>query len=257
MPKEIPADQAKLADQLGSDNAAAVAEFVDGRIKVAIKGLRKEVISLVGQQKENIEAAKVDGSAEAAEVSNEGTRAVQAADQAVKEATEDPTPEKAEAADQAVKVAKEKVDKAESDLEAMVRDHDEVLHGEENGLIRRVAELEEAQTRNSASIEGLWVNVRANARAIAYGTTAGLARIARLTGTTFVVGILIWLFVVAVSERVTFANSWQNGIGIAAIVAGLVAVIMTAMLDGWGRETPQAEAQADVGVDIVHGGTRH
>lgn len=255
MPKKSNYEVVKNA--LGTKTADAIRGLAREEAEDVINGLREEVSGLVARQVENIEVAEAEGSPEAAEAADKGTVAVQAADQAVKEAKADPTPERAAEAAEAVEVAKEEVDKAESDLEAMVRDHDEVLYGEENGLIRRVAELEEGQTRNSASIEGLWVNVRANARAIAYGTTAGLARIARLTGTTFVVGILIWLFVVAVSEKVTFANSWQNGIGIAAIVAGLVAVIMTAMLDGWGRETPQAEAQADVGVDIVHGGTRH
>lgn len=246
-----------VENTLGTITANAIRGLAREEAEDVIKGLREEVAGLVAKQAQNIEAAEAEGSPEAAKVADEGTKAVQAADQVVKEAKADPTPEKAAVAKEAVETAKEKVDKAQLDIEGMVRDHDHTLYGEEAGLVRRVAKLEEGQSGLSASVEGLWVSVRANAKAIAVGTTAGLARIARLTTAVFAAGVLIWLFVVMVSDSVTLGNSWQNGIGIPAIAAGLVYVIMAARLDGRGhRETP-AEAQADAGVDIVRGGAQH
>jgi len=230
--------------------AEAIATFVDGRIN----GLREELTTLVGQQKANIEVAKAEGSPEAAAAANEGSAAANEAKAAVKEAEADPTPEKVEQATGKVKKAKLKVAEAESELAAMVAKHDNELYNEDNGVLCRLKRLEENQTGLTSSVEGLWVKVQANAKAIAFGTTAGLARIARMSTGVFGIGVLLWLLVVLVFDKVTLGNSWSEGLGLAAIAAGLVYIVQASMLDGRGRSrNAQAEAEANAGVDIVRG----
>jgi hypothetical protein len=239
-----------LAEALDGSNrqrAEAIGTFVNGRIAAAIDHLREEVTGLVVRQKENISEAKGSDDSEVKASANESTKAVKAADEAVKQAEADPTPEKAAKASAKVEEAKDKVDKTESDLTARVSALEE---GRENHE-QRICALEDGQTGLAASVEGLWVSVRAHAHAIATGGGAvtGLRRAARLTIATFLVVVAIWLLLVFTPW--VSLGSWNVGLGLAAIAAGLVYAWQLATLEDNLPEVPQAEAQANAGVDIV------
>lgn len=112
---------------LGEITANAIRGLAREEAESVVRGLRQEVVSLVGQQERNIEVAEADGSSEAAKVANEGTAAVVAAEQVVEEAKADPSPERVEAAVEAVEEAKEKVEEVKSDLDQRVADIEETL----------------------------------------------------------------------------------------------------------------------------------
>ena len=112
---------------MGSDNATAVAKFVDGRLEARIGDLREQVEGLVKRQDGNVSAAREEGSAEAAKTANEGTRAVKEAEAAVKKAAAEPTPEKEAEAGEKVEEAEKSVDKTERDLAKRVGDVEETL----------------------------------------------------------------------------------------------------------------------------------
>jgi len=248
---KTPKDVSKLAEQLDGTNnqqrAKGIADFVDGRIAVAVNGLREEVTEMVGRQKVNIAAAKDEGSPEAKESANDATGAVKAADESVKAADKSGSPEDVSKAADKVAKAKDKVDKIESDLARLVAKHEDELYAEDDGLRDRVKKLEDNQTGIIAKLDGLVVMVQAHAHAIANGggTTTGLRKASRLAIATFVAVVAIWLLVVLVSSLTL--GSWNIGIGLAAIAAGLVFALKTATM----KDDPRAEAKADAGVDIV------
>lgn len=96
------------------------ADAIRGMIHDEIDGLREEVTELVSRQKENVAAAKEEGSSEAAKVANAGTKAVKAADEAVKKADASGDPEDAAEAKDKTEEAAEVVTQVESDLAARV-----------------------------------------------------------------------------------------------------------------------------------------
>lgn len=243
-------DIEKLGRQVGGQNAAAIAELVDSRIAAALAGLREELAELVARQAINIENAKAEGSPEVKAGTNEATLAIKDANAAKKVAEADPTDENVEKAEQKVEEAKQSV----SETERTLAERMSAAEGRLDDHETRISKLEKDHKGLSASVEGLWVSVRANARAITYGTTAGFARIARITLAVLGIGVLVWLGIVLISP-VTLAT-WAIGVSLACIAAGIVYLIMVAMHDGTGRGMPTqsqvlAEASADAGVDIV------
>jgi len=118
--KSNPSDVTQLGRQVGGDNAAAIAEFVDGRITLALDMLADRLTELVSRQMANVAVAKDEGSSEAAKSANVGTRAVKAANEAVKKADASGDPEDAAKAKAKTEEAAEVVTQVESDLAARV-----------------------------------------------------------------------------------------------------------------------------------------
>lgn len=188
-PSNTPSDLIKLRKQLGEDNADAVAEFFDGRIG----GLRDELTELVKKQAENIQVAKASGRPEDAAIANAGTRVVQDADQAVKAAEADPTPDKAAEARDKVEEAAQVVDETESELTGRVTRVERRL-GSNNerdsfeGVRQRVCDLEESHGSLQSAV----------AYAVAFARSGGDGGVARRASkvalTVFgLVAVIYWL----------------------------------------------------------------
>jgi hypothetical protein len=231
-PKQNHSDLKELGDQVGGDNAAAFASFVDGRIAAALEGLREEIRNLTLRQEVNVKMAKEEGSSEAAKSANISTKAVKVADEAVKTAAKDPSSlEKEQAAKDKVKKAAQAVDETESELAAIVERHEVILapwqEGETWGTRpeSRLDDIErhlvsvggEVDRINSASAEAIAI-----ARSVAGGRGSALWLVGLVT---FVVAWALAALVAAFSSV-----TWVDAIWIAVITTAFV-VICSAILD--------------------------
>lgn len=145
MSSNTPADVKKLGDQVGGDNAAAIAEFIDGRIDAAFDKNRSELTELAERVRtmhaQHGATEEVKGAAKA--VSDATTDHNDAVDRTQYADDTDAT-SAAKADTERVEQARQAVDEAERSLEGRVSD-----------LERDVAELKRSRTRQRADIDQL------------------------------------------------------------------------------------------------------
>jgi len=238
---------AEALDGTLRQKAEAIDAHMDRKLNKFETKLIGQVKDLVGRQGKNIDKAKESEDAEVKASANEATKAVKAADAAVKTAEADPTPDKAKEAKDKVEEAEKKVSKTESDLAARMSAAEERLDNHEG----RLKSLEEKQTATTAALDGMLVQVRANARAIALGGDGGrMVRASRVALTVFmVVLVTYWL----VWWLTPLDYQWQIDLGLALGAGGLAGWI--ALIWGAdraeGRAEARANAAADAGLDIV------
>ena len=265
--KSNPSDVTQLGRQVGGDNAAAIAEFVDGRITLALDMLADRLTELVSRQMANVAVAKDEGSSEAAKSANVGTRAVKAANEAVKKADASGDPEDAAKAKAKTEEAAEVVTQVESDLAARVSAVEATLapwrEGEKLGSrpASRFDPIEEdlvACRDQITTMRGrVDQSVSASAEALAIARSSGGRGPALwVVGiVTFVVALLV-AGVLAIFTRLSFFwDAWWLATGTTAFV-----VLCTWILERLAPEPDEeayAEAQADAGVEIMSDQREH
>lgn len=238
-----------LSTQLGGDNAKAVAAFVDGRVAAALESLREEIRELVARQSDNVAVAKADGSPEAAKTANDGTKAVKAADKAVKEADADPTLEKVVVAKDKTKEAAKVVTQVESDLAARVSAVEATLapwrEGEELGSrpASRFDPIEEdlvaCRDQITALRGGFDQVASASAEALAIAQSGGGRAPALwvVSIVTFVVALIVAGILAIFTPLTFFWDAWWLAAGTTMFV-----VLCTAILD-WAAPVAKGFAQ--------------
>ena len=230
-----------LSTQLGGDNAKAVAAFVDGRVAAALESLREEIRELVARQSDNVAVAKADGSPEAAKTANDGTKAVKAADAAVKAAADDPTSANASEAKDKVKEAAQAVAKTETDLAARVSAVEETLapwrKGEALGSrpASRFDSLEQDMPRLRAAVDQ---SASASAEALAIVRSGGRGPSLWVVSiVTFVVALIVAGILATFTPLTFFWDAWWLAAGTTMFV-----VLCTAILD-WAAPVAKGFAQ--------------
>lgn len=247
--KSNPSDVAQLGQQVGGDNAAAIAEFVDGRIALALDMLADRLTELVSRQMANVAAAKADGSPEAAKSANAGTKAVKTADEAVKKAETSGDPEDAAKAKAKVEEAEQSVSKTEADLAARVSAVEATLapwrEGEELGSrpASRFDPIEEdlvaCRDQITALRGGFDQVASASAEALAIAQSGGGRAPALwvVSIVTFVVALIVAGILAIFTPLTFFWDAWWLAAGTTMFV-----VLCTAILD-WAAPVAKGFAQ--------------
>lgn len=208
-----PQDLAELRQQLGTDNADAVARFVDGRIDAAIQPLAERIAAL-----------------------EPGTPGRAAASQAVRTAAADPTPGTVEAAEQAVAAAEASATSgAESAPEQPVQAAPPVsqpsavdgrtlagAHARIDQIEARVGEVQAVSATAFASVR--FAGDGAARRALRWGMA------------TFVITFIIYVLVIFVDNRTW---NWGWAIVLPSVAFALVATVVYLLMheDGPAAET--------------------
>ena len=239
--KSNPSDVTQLGRQVGGDNAAAIAEFVDGRITLALDMLADRLTELVSRQMANVAVAKDEGSSEAAKSANVGTRAVKAANEAVKKADASGDPEDAAKAKDKVKEAAQAVAKTETDLAARVSAVEETLapwrKGEALGSrpASRFDSLEQDMPRLRAAVDQ---SASASAEALAIVRSGGRGPSLWVVSiVTFVVALIVAGILAIFTPLTFFWDAWWLAAGTTMFV-----VLCTAILD-WAAPVAKGFAQ--------------
>ena len=244
-----------LSTQLGGDNAKAVAAFVDGRVAAALESLREEIRELVARQSDNVAVAKADGSREAAKTANDGTKAVKAADKAVKEADADPTLEKVVVAKDKTKEAAKVVTQVESDLAARVSAVEATLapwrEGEELGSrpASRFDPIEEdlvvCRDQITALRGGFDQVASASAEALAIARVGDRGPALWLVGlVTFVVALLVAGLLAIFTPLTFFWDAWWLAGHTTMFVVLCTAILDPAAAKGFAQGRAQARSRS-------------
>jgi hypothetical protein len=197
-----PQDLVELQQQLGADNANAVAAFVDGRITAAFANNRAQLEEMAAHvERLFAQQGPTPEVGQAAQAVGD----VAAANQAASQGT--PSQAEAEADSARVEQARRVVDQADPDLRAILTDHEQ-----------RICDLQDGQTGLVASVEGAQT---AAARAIAIarsGEGGALVQASRIALTVFaIVGVSYWL----IWWLTPLNYEWQTNLGLALGAGGL------------------------------------
>ncbi len=238
MTSTTPQDLAALQRQLGTDNANAVAQFVDGRITTAFADNRSQLEEM---------AARVEQLFAQQGATPQVVQAAQAVGQAAaaNEQASQGTPSQADAQADSVRVeqARRVVGQADPDIRATLAVHQQCIIDLQTGLTGVTAGVEGAQTTAARAI--------AIARS---GEGGALLRASRVALTVFaIVGVFYWL----VWWLTPLNYQWQTNLGLAMGVGALAGWI--AALWSGQRRVGSAVASAEAasghgGLDIINGG---
>lgn len=224
----VPSDLAALRKQLGTDNADAVGNFVDGRIAAALEPVLGRLDELVAVQAANVQAARQLSAEEREQVkavvdtaSVEVSKAADKADAASDKAAAGEVVSTTELAEveEAAAAAEKAVDKASKSLEVRVSALEETVAGHGQSIASLGARMDQVE----AGIREVQV---VSATAYASAEAGDVTYVWRRAGMTALVagGIAFLLYLLILLGPATW--DWNWALGFPAIVAGITAAIV-------------------------------